>query len=252
MFVNSRLSQGVSGVAQRGSRRVRAGRWLDEARRGHHGQRDLRRTLEPAGASAIEAVMAEMHRIDHAMSPHKPDSELLRINREAATGPLPVSAEMAQLLSRADEFAQLSGGAFDITWAIPRPPSAGCTTIASASVRPTPPSPRRAPRWATDIWSSTCARAPCASRARAGASIWVASRRARRWTTRQRSWPAVAVVLKLTIAPSGGVVECRLESSELRTLELEAKLLARIRQFDFGAKDVDQMIVTWPVDFLPS
>lgn len=34
--------------------------------------------------------------------------------------------------------------------------------------------------------------------------------------------------------------------------ELEAKLLARIRQFDFGAKDVDQMIVTWPVDFLPS
>ena len=29
------------------------------------------------------------------------------------------------------------------------------------------------------------------------------------------------------------------------------KLLARIRQFDFGAKDVDQMVVTWPVDFLP-
>ena len=60
------------------------------------------------------------------------------------------------------------------------------------------------------------------------------------------------VVLKLTIAPSGGVVECRIESSELRTPELEAKLLARIRQFDFGAKEVDQMIVTWPVDFLPS
>lgn len=60
------------------------------------------------------------------------------------------------------------------------------------------------------------------------------------------------VVLKLTIAPSGGVVDCRIESSELKTPELEAKLLARIRQFDFGAKDVDQMIVTWPVDFLPS
>ena len=29
-------------------------------------------------------------------------------------------------------------------------------------------------------------------------------------------------------------------------------LLARIRQFDFGAKDVDVMVVTWPVDFLPS
>jgi outer membrane biosynthesis protein TonB len=60
------------------------------------------------------------------------------------------------------------------------------------------------------------------------------------------------VVLKLTIAPTGGVVDCRIESSELRTPELEAKLRARILQFDFGAKDVDQMVVTWPVDFLPS
>jgi TonB family protein len=60
------------------------------------------------------------------------------------------------------------------------------------------------------------------------------------------------VVLELKIAPSGGVIECRIVSSELRTPELEAKLLARIRQFDFGAKEVDQMNVTWPVDFLPS
>lgn len=60
------------------------------------------------------------------------------------------------------------------------------------------------------------------------------------------------VVLKLTIAPSGGVTDVRIESSELKTPELESKLLARIRQFDFGSKDVDQMVVTWPVDFLPS
>jgi hypothetical protein len=38
----------------------------------------------------------------------------------------------------------------------------------------------------------------------------------------------------------------------LKTPELEQKLLARIRQFDFGAKDVDVMVVSWPVDFLPS
>ena len=44
----------------------------------------------------------------------------------------------------------------------------------------------------------------------------------------------------------------RVVSSELKASELEAKLLARIRQFDFGAKDVEQMVVTWPVDFLPS
>jgi TonB family protein len=60
------------------------------------------------------------------------------------------------------------------------------------------------------------------------------------------------VVLKLTIAPSGEVMDCRIESSELRQPELEGKLLARIRQFDFGAKDVGQMIVSWPIDFLPS
>ena len=60
------------------------------------------------------------------------------------------------------------------------------------------------------------------------------------------------VVLELKIAPSGQVLECRIVSTELKAAELEAKLLARIRQFDFGAKDVDEMIVTWPVDFLPS
>jgi protein TonB len=60
------------------------------------------------------------------------------------------------------------------------------------------------------------------------------------------------VVLKLTIAPSGGVVDCRIESSELHAPELEAKLLARIRQFDFGSKDVNSLTLSYPVDFLPS
>jgi outer membrane biosynthesis protein TonB len=60
------------------------------------------------------------------------------------------------------------------------------------------------------------------------------------------------VVLELKIAPSGQVLECRIVSTELKASELETKLLARIRQFDFGVKDVDQMVVTWPVDFLPS
>lgn len=60
------------------------------------------------------------------------------------------------------------------------------------------------------------------------------------------------VVLELKIAPSGAVEGVRVISSELKAAELEGKLLARIRQFDFGAKDVDVMVVTWPVDFLPS
>ena len=60
------------------------------------------------------------------------------------------------------------------------------------------------------------------------------------------------VVLQLKIAPSGEVVDVNIVSSELKAPDLERKLLARIRQFDFGAKDVDTMTVTWPVDFLPS
>jgi len=60
------------------------------------------------------------------------------------------------------------------------------------------------------------------------------------------------VVLELTIAPSGQITNLRLISSELRAQELEQKLLARIRQFEFAAKDVEVMVVSWPVDFLPS
>lgn len=69
-----------------------------------------------AGEAAIAAVMAEMHRIDREMSPYKPESELSRINREAADHPVPISAEMFDILSRSIEFSKLSGGAFDITF----------------------------------------------------------------------------------------------------------------------------------------
>ncbi len=60
------------------------------------------------------------------------------------------------------------------------------------------------------------------------------------------------VVFKLTISPSGEVTDLRIEASELKNSDLERKLLARIRQFDFGAKQVETLIATYPVDFLPS
>ncbi len=73
---------------------------------------------EPAqGEAAIRAVMAEMHRIDRAMSPHKPESELSRVNARAAAAPVGLSDEMARLIARALEFSKLSDGAFDITFA---------------------------------------------------------------------------------------------------------------------------------------
>lgn len=70
-----------------------------------------------AGEAAADAVIAEMHRIDHAMSPHKPLSELSRINRGAGAMAVPLSAEMALLLDRALHFSRLSNGAFDISYA---------------------------------------------------------------------------------------------------------------------------------------
>lgn len=70
-----------------------------------------------AAEAAMAAVMEEMHRIDRAMSPYKPDSELSRINREAADTPVVVSREMFGLLARSLDFSRLSEGAFDITYA---------------------------------------------------------------------------------------------------------------------------------------
>lgn len=66
---------------------------------------------------AMAAVMDEMHRIDRCMSPHKPDSELSRINRDAGRRAVPLSGEMAALLARAIEFSRWSDGAFDISYA---------------------------------------------------------------------------------------------------------------------------------------
>jgi thiamine biosynthesis lipoprotein len=70
-----------------------------------------------AGDAAAAAVIDEMHRIDRAMSPFKPSSELSRINRDAAARAVSVSEEMFRLLEAAQRFAQVSGGAFDITYA---------------------------------------------------------------------------------------------------------------------------------------
>lgn len=97
--------------------------WLarEEAIMGTSIQVELWSEDRDEGELAIDAVMAEMHRIDRAMSPHKPDSELSRINRDAARIAVPLSEEMTGLISRAIDFSNLSSGAFDITYA-----SVGC------------------------------------------------------------------------------------------------------------------------------
>ena len=63
-----------------------------------------------AAEAAIEAVIAEMHRIDALMSTYKPESQVSRVNREAAAGPVTVDPELARLVARALEFSAMSGG----------------------------------------------------------------------------------------------------------------------------------------------
>jgi len=60
------------------------------------------------------------------------------------------------------------------------------------------------------------------------------------------------VVLRLTIAPSGKVTLCELVSSELHDAALGQKISRRVKLFDFGAKDVSEVTLTYPIDFLPA
>lgn len=60
------------------------------------------------------------------------------------------------------------------------------------------------------------------------------------------------VLLQLTIAESGKVTACKILSSELNDASLERKLISRVKMFKFPSKDVDQTVVTYPIDFLPS
>jgi outer membrane biosynthesis protein TonB len=60
------------------------------------------------------------------------------------------------------------------------------------------------------------------------------------------------VVLELVIAPSGQVTDIRVVDSELGDDDLVAKILNRIRLFDFGRRDVGVTTISYPVHFLPT
>jgi thiamine biosynthesis lipoprotein len=67
--------------------------------------------------AAIDAVMAEMVNIDNNMSTYKPESEVSRVNANAAKVPMQISQELFDLLTTALEFSRITEGAFDITYA---------------------------------------------------------------------------------------------------------------------------------------
>lgn len=60
------------------------------------------------------------------------------------------------------------------------------------------------------------------------------------------------IVLAITILPSGQVSKIEVRSSELKSPRLEARIIARIKRFNFGDRGVETVTVTYPIEFLPS
>ena len=94
--------------------------WLERVEDGIMGTRivvELWATDKAEGNAAIEAVLAEMRRVDEAMSTYKPTSELSIVNARAAQEPIKISRELFDLLATALDYSRITDGAFDITYA---------------------------------------------------------------------------------------------------------------------------------------
>jgi thiamine biosynthesis lipoprotein len=65
---------------------------------------------------AVEAIFAEVTRLDRLMSTYIEDSRMSEINRLAATRPVVAGDELFQLIQRSLDISVLTRGAFDITY----------------------------------------------------------------------------------------------------------------------------------------
>lgn len=61
------------------------------------------------------------------------------------------------------------------------------------------------------------------------------------------------MVLRITIEPDGKVSACSVDSSDMDSPEMDAKIVARVKRFNFGAKEgVPPLSILFPIDFLPA
>ena len=68
------------------------------------------------GEAAVDAVFAEVQRINLLMSTYIDDSRISQINRDAALNPVDAGEELFQLIVRSLDISVLTRGAFDITY----------------------------------------------------------------------------------------------------------------------------------------
>jgi thiamine biosynthesis lipoprotein len=80
--------------------------WLDDSE-----------NIKSTSKEMIFLVQEEMHRIDQAMSPYKQTSELSLVNNKAGTEAVVITTELFDLLNESQKIAEMSDGAFDITYA---------------------------------------------------------------------------------------------------------------------------------------
>src|SRR5438067_5985742 len=72
-------------------------------------------TDETTANRAAKAAFERVVQLDGIMSDYRPASELMRLCQKAGGDPVPVSEELLYVLSKAQEVAKLSDGAFDVT-----------------------------------------------------------------------------------------------------------------------------------------
>lgn len=70
---------------------------------------------ETSAKRAAAAAFGKAHDLDAKLSDYKPNSELMHLCAKAALGPVPVSAELFEIVQRAQEISNVTDGAFDIT-----------------------------------------------------------------------------------------------------------------------------------------
>ncbi|KEF32073.1 Thiamin biosynthesis lipoprotein ApbE [Marinobacter nitratireducens] len=73
---------------------------------------DSRRLADPIA----ERVLRVFHKVDRSMSRYREDSELSRLNRQAAERPVEVSEGLFDVFRKAQTVSELSNGAFDISF----------------------------------------------------------------------------------------------------------------------------------------
>jgi thiamine biosynthesis lipoprotein len=86
--------------------------------------------------AAITKALDEMQRIDRLLSNYDPESELSRMNRDAASGPFHASPELFEFVRRSRGYVETTGGAFD--------PTVGPLVRAWGFFTPTPSRPSEA------------------------------------------------------------------------------------------------------------